>query len=195
VDKSSNTSRYFIGVLAPELISQEIIEFQKHFDGKYKSKGALRSPPHLTLISPFLLPKGKEQSLISFLNNFSTVRTPFEISIDGFGSFGVGVIYAAIEKSTELKNIEKDLADVLRKRFNLKKSDGSSFAFSPHVTLAFKDLTPPMFQLAWAEYAEKLYRRKWQVTGISLFQYSFDGWKVLITSQFNSQQGELKLDF
>ena len=123
MDKSSNTSRYFIGVLAPELISQEIIEFQKHFDGKYKSKGALRSPPHLTLISPFLLPKGKEQSLISFLNNFSTVRTPFEISIDGFGSFGVGVIYAAIEKSTELKNIEKDLADVLRKRFNLKKSD------------------------------------------------------------------------
>ena len=138
---------------------------------------ALKAPPHITLIPPFSQPPEKEKEIIAFIEKFVQKQKPFELSINSFASFGVGVIYAAFEKNDTLKKMEKEFSLSFRKKFNVESSSG--FAFTPHITLAFKDLTPPMFELAWKEYKDKLYRRKWMLKYICLLRHNFKEWEIV----------------
>src|SRR4051812_9636997 len=90
---------YFIAIIPPEPVYSEVKEFQHHIAKKYHSRGALKPPSHITLIPPFQQPPSKEIDLIKFIKNFAAARSKFELSVDGFGSFGVGVIYVAPENS------------------------------------------------------------------------------------------------
>jgi 2'-5' RNA ligase len=185
---------YFIAIIPPEPIYSEVKEFEQLVADKYKSKEALKSPSHLSLIPPFQIDAVRESELVRFIDNFSSKQSKFELSIEGFGSFGVGVIYAAFEKIELLKKVQKELSLSFYKKFNVDK--GPSYAFTPHITIAFKDLMPPMFSLAWEEFHDKLYRRKWMVHNICLLRHNGKEWQVIQKSELgNGKENELVLGF
>ena len=168
---------YFIAIIPPEPIYSEMKEWQHYMAEDCHSKEALKAPPHITLFPPFAQPPEKEAEIIAFIEKFVNKQNPFELSIDGFASFGVGVIYAAFEKSEILKKMENEFSLSFRKKFKVESSPG--FAFTPHITIAFKDLTPPMFDLAWAKFKNKIYRRKWKAKYICLLKHNFKEWEII----------------
>ncbi len=180
---SAKQNLYAIVTIAQEPIYSEVTEMQQHFARDFKSKAALKVPPHITLIPPFSQPPEKETEIISFMKNFANKQNPFELSINGFSSFGVGVIYAAFEKNETLKKMEKEMSLSFRKKFKVESEN--SLPFVPHITIAYKDLTPPMFELAWREFDHKLYRRKWMLKYICLLKHNFTEWEII-------EHGELK---
>jgi 2'-5' RNA ligase len=170
---------YFIGIIPPEPIYSEVKEFQQVMADKYRSKEALRRPTHATLINPFSLEKDREPELIYFIETIASKNEKFELAIDGFGSFTTGVVYAAIVISEALKKLEKDLTLPFYRKFSLTKEKGPSHAFTPHITIGYKDLSPLVFPQAWNEFKNKLYRRKWMLKDIALLRHNGKEWVVI----------------
>ncbi len=170
---------YFIAIIPPEPIYSEVKEFQKHFDGKYKSKEAFKRPSHITLIHPFMISEDSEIDVKKFMQNFVGKHTPFELSVDGFGAFGFHTIYVACDENIVLKKLQKDLSLSFFKKFKVNEGKGSGLRFSAHMTIGFKDLTPPMFELGWAEFKDKIYRRKWTLKYICLLKHNFKEWEII----------------
>lgn len=181
---------YCIVIIPPEPIYSETREFQEHFAEKYKSKAALKPPPHLTLIPPAMLASEKEAVIFRYLENIASNYEPFEVSIDGFGSFGVGVIYAELILTDPLRKLEKELSLSFYKKFHVER--GPSHRFIAHITLAYKDLNPPMFAQAWEEFKDKLYRRKWTPDGITLLRNNpKGGWDQIYKAKFGMKKDSL----
>lgn len=169
---------YFIAIIPPEPIFSEIKEFQKYFADKYNSKEALKRPSHITLIAPFEQLPSQELALMTFTENFASKRKNFELSVEGFGSFTVEVIYAALEKNDALKKLQKELSLSFYKNFRIPGGKGG-LPFNAHITIAFKDLSPLKFPDAWKEFSTKLYRRKWMMGSICLLRHNFKEWEII----------------
>ena len=175
----SGSNLYFIAIIPPEPIYSEMKEFQKYFADKYHSIEAFKRPSHITLIAPFQQSLSKESALITFTENFASKRNNLELSIEGFGSFSVGVIYAALVKNEALKKLQKELSLSFYKNFRVEGGKGASFAFNAHMTIAFKDLSPLVFPNAWEEFRTKLYRRKWMMGNICLLRHNYKEWEII----------------
>ena len=184
---------YAIAAIAPEPIHSEVIEMQMHFETDYHSKATMNVAPHITFIPPFTQSSEKESDIFNFLKKFASKHKPIELSVNGFTTFGIGVIYAAFDKNEALKNLEKQLNLSFRKQFKIET--GASFPFVPHITLAFKDLTPAMFELAWKEFQDKLYRRKWMMNDVALLRFDGKLWNVIETAELGTGADELELGF
>ena len=60
-------NRYFIAIIPPEPIHDQIVNIKKDISTKHNTYAALKSPPHITLHMPFNLEHNKEKK-ISYCN-------------------------------------------------------------------------------------------------------------------------------
>src|SRR5882672_7021636 len=79
--------RYFVAIVPPTPLLEEINEMKFFVEANYDSRAALRSPPHITMHMPFEWKPAKEQELIRQLDRFASACEPVSIDLDGFGSF------------------------------------------------------------------------------------------------------------
>ena len=186
---------YFIAIIPPEPIYSEIKEFQQYFADKYHSKEALKRPSHVTLIPPFQTSEIPEATITNFLGNFAWKQSPMELAIDGFGSFTVGVIYAAFVENERVKKMQKELSLSFNKKFKVEGGKDSGRKFNPHMTVAFKDLSPLVFPQARNEFNDKIYRRKWMLKDICLLKHDFKQWQIIERAEFGNQDTEMTLGF
>ena len=172
------TAIYFIAIVPPEPLYSEIQEIKEEVGRTYKTKEALRRPPHATLIPPFNAPTSVEPDLVTFMETYGNSQKPFDIFIDGFGEFHQGTIFIKPNESPELMKMQKELAKAFNKVYSRGKSRGPSYGFHPHITIAYKDLTRPMFDAAWREYHDKIFRRRFTLDHIDLMRWD-NGWKTI----------------
>ena len=78
-------ARYFLALVPPEPHFSKIMELKQEVAATFESKGALRSPPHITLQMPFLWKESKRQLLYDHLAEFKFPE--FELTINDYGFF------------------------------------------------------------------------------------------------------------
>ena len=174
---------YYIAIIAPEEINQQVLKWKNFFKEQFGSTVALKSPAHITLIPPFWMKENLESDLISSIEKFSAIKNKFEIILKDFNSFKPKVVFVDIIKSEQLNKLYKSFSDFiyLQDRFPIKKDDRP---FHPHVTLATRDLYKKAFQEAWEIFSKKKFEALWIVNGISLLRHNKKNWDVIFTSQF-----------
>ena len=89
-------SRYFLAIIPPDPIQSEAQKIKVQFRDDFNSKGALRSPAHITLHMPFQWKEKKEDKLFSLLVQ-ATNEEKFHLSFDGFGAFPPRTIFIRIK--------------------------------------------------------------------------------------------------
>lgn len=169
---------FFIALLPPTEIQEEITHIKHHFATTYESRHALKSPPHITLQPPFKwlsenLPKLEEK-----LSVFAQKKSPFLIKLSGFSAFPPRVIYVDVIKNPELFKIQNTLIDHLEKTLNIVDERSKSRPFSPHVTVAFKDLTRNNFKTAWLEFKDREINFEFTVTHLTLLIHQNHKWEI-----------------
>ncbi|MTI87213.1 MAG: 2'-5' RNA ligase family protein [Balneolaceae bacterium] len=174
---------YFIAIVPPEPVFSELQELRHHFSEKYNSSHALKSPPHVTLISPFSLNDGKEEELKSILKEFSEGYTDIEIELENFSTFGTKVIFVDVSKTEGLINIQQDLEKVTRSKGDIFNYNYDERSYHPHMTLAFKDLSKKNFHKAWKKFKDRTYHASFVAGAITLLKHNGKRWKV--RDQFN----------
>ncbi|MDZ7647732.1 MAG: 2'-5' RNA ligase family protein [Cytophagales bacterium] len=122
---------YFIALLPPPEIQQQLKFFKEYFSTTYQSKGALNSPPHITLHMPFQWKEAKENKLIESLKNFSTGKKSFEVQLQDFGCFAPRVIFAQVIESELLRVLQQQLHRFVKIELNLLTPNTATNLFIP----------------------------------------------------------------
>ncbi|MBP8034301.1 MAG: 2'-5' RNA ligase family protein [Bacteroidia bacterium] len=174
--------KYFIAIVPPEPLLSEIQNIKQSISDNYQSKGALRSPGHITLHMPFSFEEDKEHKLIDCLNEFQ-FNTTFPISLNNYGCFEPRVVFISVDKQSELFDLQKQLVNHVKRNLNLFNQSDDMRGFHPHITIAFRDLKKPMFYKVWEEYKCKAFSENFICKSISVLKHQKDEWVVL--KEFN----------
>jgi 2'-5' RNA ligase len=166
---------FFIAVIPPEPIKNELQKIKQDFADNYGATHALKSPPHITLIPPFNLNAQTEPAITEFLNANTQGTNPFPVTLMDYSCFIPRVIFLNPLFSRELEMLQKRLENAFYKRFPLGKP--SSRPYHPHLTIAFRDLTPKTFYEAWARYEKQAYKAQFQVDRLCLLRHNGVLWE------------------
>ena len=174
---------YFVALVAPEQINEQVMKWKRWMLEKYQCQVALKSPAHITLIPPFWMQPELETELLHYIKEFSSSQNPFPIKLLNFSNFKPRVLFVNVEKNEVLTDLKNKLESFLiqKEKFRLTKEDRS---FHPHVTIATRDLRKKAFYEAWEHFKKIGYSSEWPAQNISVLKHNKKNWDVLFTSQF-----------
>jgi 2'-5' RNA ligase len=176
--KNDKRIQYFIAVIPPSPFFDEALKIKQYFQERYNSKGALKSPPHITLHMPFKWKEEKEKVLIKKLEEFAGKFSPLEIAFNGFNCFPPRVIYIETKESVQLTHLQKELMRFCKQELGLHNANYKDRPFRPHLTVAFRDLKKADFREAWEEFKEKKFEGSFAVDAIVLLKHNGKQWEV-----------------
>ena len=168
--------RYFLAIIPPIEVAQEIYEIKEEVAEKFNSKAALRSPAHITLHMPFSWKEAKEDKLIGKLAQATNFES-FNLTFNGYAVFPPRTIYIKNEYSQYLMYFQLELAQFCKKELNLFNSTHNR-GFNPHTTIAFRDLRNDNFQRAWDYFKNRTYQNRFEVSGFWLLKHDGKRWKA-----------------
>lgn len=174
---------YFIAVLAPDEIDKEVLKWKIWMRDRFGCIVALKSPAHITLISPFWMEPHLQENLQKSIDAFSATREMFSVELENFDSFKPRVIFVQVKNTPVLDSLKSEFEQHLLQNpaFPVKSE---SRAFHPHVTIANRDLHKKDFSDAWNYFKNKTFRTSFQVNGITLLRHNGLRWDAVHTGSF-----------
>ncbi len=156
---------YFIAIYPHSELIEEIKVFKTDLAANYGNSKALKNDAHITLFPPFSRELELESDIHTAFQKINTEMAPFEIELNGFGSFpnpNNPVIFVHPESNPNLTELYHRVKD----RFDFIK-----YSFSPHMTIGYRDLTWENYLRAWEVYKDKEHKTKFLVDKISLLSF------------------------
>lgn len=172
------TQLFFIALLPPDEVQQVANEIKYYFAEVYNSRAALKSPPHITLQPPFEWQLDDLPVLTQRVEEFAQNNAPIPMILAGFSAFKPRVIYINVLKTPELLVVQKNLMDYLESSLEIIHLPSKNRPFSPHLTVAYKDLTKANFYKAWPEFAERSLRFEFTIPKLTLLIHKEKKWEI-----------------
>ena len=172
-------SIYFIAIVPPQKIQDEVTQLKVLVAERFNSKHALKSPPHVTLHMPFKWKNSKWDVLESSIQKINTEIQPFEIELDGFAFFEPRVVFVDVVESSDLSDLQKSVVDVGKKTLKLDNANYKNRAFKPHMTIGFRDLRKPDFYLAKEYFQKREFNVRFPVELVRLLKYNGSRWELV----------------
>lgn len=179
---NSLNSRFFIALLPPQHIQDYANEIKQYFADNYASRGAQKSPPHITLQPPFEWANETISLLEASLKSFASGREVVPVTLSGYAAFPPRVIYINVVKTSALLTLQTDLMAYLENNLGIVDQVSKTRPFAPHLTVAFRDLTKQNFQAAWPEFEQR--QLDFEFTAEQLTLLLHDGKRWNIKSEF-----------
>jgi 2'-5' RNA ligase len=167
----------FIAFLPPQAIQEYATEVKQDFATRFGSCHALKSPPHITLQPPFKLIPEKTSTLERSLTKFARSQPPIPITLEGFSAFPPRVIYIHVDQTEPLLHIHENLLNHLGATFG-EVIAKESHPFTPHMTVAFRDLTQENFDRAWQDYQVRSLHFEFTVEQLTLLEHTGQKWVI-----------------
>lgn len=182
-------NRYFIALVPPAPVRDEIHQYKLKIQDTFGSRSALRSPPHLTLHMPFEWRADKEDKLRQSIHDLAKTLSPITVRINGFGVFAPRVIYVHVDLSPELRALQQAIRRHCRVNLGLLHADYQDLPFHPHITVGFRDLKKEAFQKAWTEFQPLPFDRTFLATSLCLLRHNGTVWEEFMAADFKAQAG------
>lgn len=180
---------FFVAILPPLAISNDIEEIRKQCSQEYKVYSALKPPVHITLIPPFKLDPTQKNKLISSLEQ-SRNFLPFTQELRNYNGFPPKVVFINAIKNPGITGLHKML------RENLKiYSKESTGPINPHITIAYRDVDPTIYDQMMEVYSKRRFHAHFTVDKFALLKH--DGKKWNLFKEFESrplQEEQYKMD-
>jgi 2'-5' RNA ligase len=136
---------YFVAILPPTAVQRLVRTVQHAIADQFQSQRALSSPPHLTLYPPIKLEQPNR--LHDTLTALAPAHPSIPIRLSGFAAFPPRVIYIHVQPTPELMVLQAAISSQVSQSLGLRPQ---FHPYVPHLTVAFRDLSPPAFRQAWA---------------------------------------------
>lgn len=147
---SSSATRFFIALLPPAAIQDYAHQVIRELNDRYRTNTA-KAPPHVTLQPPFLWQIRSLSQLEACLQGFATAQPTIPVSLSGFGAFSPRVLYINVLKTPQLLALQSALMAELEAQLGIVDPVSNRRPFSPHLTVASRNVTRQTFKQAWAE--------------------------------------------
>ncbi len=175
--KKDDHNLYFIALVPTEPIQSKLMNLKQWVFKEVGSKGALRSPAHITLLMPFKWKSTKETLLYKSLEVSSSSVSSFKVLLKGFNCFEPRVIYVDVEKNEALTSLKKIITKMARQQLNLDFPKDLR-GFHPHITIAFRDLKKPQFYQLWEQLKTKPFEASFKANSVVLLKHNGKRWEV-----------------
>jgi 2'-5' RNA ligase len=170
--------RFFIAILPPQHIQDYANRIKQDFADNYASCGAQKSPPHITLQPPFEWNFDDISALEDKLKGFTNIQEPFSIRLKNFAVFPPQVIYIDVLKTPDLISLQADLIRDVETNLGIIDQNSKNRQFTPHMTVAFRDLTKQNFKLAWQKYEDMELDFEFTAESLTLLIHDGKCWNV-----------------
>ena len=177
--------KYFMAIVPPEPLLSHIQNIKQSIFDNYQSKGALRSPGHITLHMPFSFDESKEDKLIDCLSKFQFEKS-FIINLNNYDCFEPRVIFINVQQQNKLFDLQTQFVSHIKRNLNIFNQSDDMRGFHPHITIAFRDLKKKVFYQAWEEYQSKSFSDSFTCNSFSLLKYQKEEWVVLKNFEIKS---------
>ena len=173
------TTLYLVAVLPPEPVFSEIWALKQQVQQLTGSRNAVRLPPHLTLLPPLRQPDEFEARCTAALTAFAATQGPFTVGLQDFAWFGNRTLFVHVREAAAIKACHAALTDWCAR--HLPEVRPESRPFTPHLTLATRDLpaaqVPELRQL----FAARSYAVAFEVRHLTLFRHDGRQWQARAT--------------
>ncbi|MBA4140377.1 MAG: 2'-5' RNA ligase family protein [Segetibacter sp.] len=173
---------YFIAIIPPEVICEEVTGFKEDFAIRFKSSRALKVIPHITLKVPFKLATENHEQILQWFEQLPVTVPPFQQELKNFGAFNNKrnpVIYVNPIMSPSLDRLQKEVLLSFGRSYPQQGIMELEFNYKPHMTIAYRDLKPHLFKEAWKEYTTKEYAATFWVKEFHLLQHDSKKWNTI----------------
>ena len=164
--------------MPPQEMQDYADRLKQHFADRYASRGAQKSPPHITLQPPFEWSVQNLPALEECLSAFANSQDSVPVTLSGFGAFKPRVIYISVVRTQELLTLQADLMAYLETHLGINDPVSKTRPFAPHMTVAFRDLTPQNFKAAWPEFQQRQLQFEFTSTELTLLLHDGKRWNV-----------------
>lgn len=142
--------RFFVALMLPPAAHDYANQVIRELGDRYRTRTA-KAPPHITLKPPFLWEIDAVTALEQVISAVAKSHPPVPVKLSGFSAFRPRVLYINVGKTEGLLSLQTHLRQELERQLNITDPKAKSRAFSPHVTVASRNMTPPIFKRAWAD--------------------------------------------
>ena len=174
---------YFIAVVLPLDIREEVYNFKKIMAERYFVRHAFKCLDHITPHMPFKWKSTQEGELHRVLTEISTGMRSFELVLQNFGAFGPRVIYINVVENNLLRMLRDQVLREMRKK-HVYNGEYRNEGFQPHITIAFRNLRKANFFEAWDAFKYQKYERSFFVNEIILLKYQSNNWNQMRSFPF-----------
>ena len=175
---------YFYALIPPEDIQADVTKVKLDFKKRFESVHSLKSPPHITLIPPFRYKLASEGKLIKALDDFASIEVAFKQKLHDFGFFPPRVIFINVDKSEDLKRLFHKFKKYMDAKLNISSLTRGGIRFTPHMTVAHRDLTKENFNKAKPQYENKHISFEFEVNEINLLRHDGKRWGIIHSGNF-----------
>lgn len=175
-------SLYFIAMIPPEEVCRQATIFKEEIANLYESKKALRVIPHITLKAPFTISGINDDKVLQWFNTITPNTGSFIVLLNGFGCFDNPknpVIYIKPLPSTPMFLLQDELVHSFQKQFPEILIHPLEKKFSPHMTIAYRDLSYDAFKKAWPAFKGRPYSAQWLCRSFCLLKHDGTQWHVV----------------
>lgn len=171
---------YFFAIILPEELSEKITSIKLEISDKYDTVHALKLFPHITLKVPFEFNRELESQLIEGAENLSLNYPAFNLEFNGFGYFDKKhpVFFIRPEYNHGLNLLQKQIIDYMKSVFPFIIS-GHDRNFNPHVSLAYRDLSPENFVRLKKEFEGQKFEAVCRVEDFHLLMHNRKQWEIV----------------
>jgi 2'-5' RNA ligase len=168
---------FYFALLCPGPVNQRVNVLKQWVRDQHGAKVALKSPAHITMVPPFWWPVADADSLASFASHFKHSPDVLHIQLKGFGHFGKRVIYARVEENPDLSALHDSFNGYMKGMLGQALKDNNQ-PFTPHVTIATRDLSPQAFTESWAYLSNRSLEMDMSISKLSLMILRDGKWEV-----------------
>ena len=169
-------SLYFIALVPKGDLLDELWDLKREVSKTYDTKHALKSPPHVTLFMPFKWRDDREEKLIQHFSGID--KGALNLKLEGFNCFAPRVLYVDVELTETLEELYTQVKKLAQKLVPDQASSYKDRGFTPHLTIAFRDLRKSKFHEAWAFYKEKKYNAEQMIETVTLLKHNGQSWDI-----------------
>ncbi|MCC3155125.1 2'-5' RNA ligase family protein [Hymenobacter sp. BT770] len=177
------TTLYLLALLPPEPVFSEIWAMKQEVHRLTGSRNAVNLPPHITLIPPLRQNADFEEKCIAALAAFAQTQRALSVGLNGFAWFGNRTLFVRVSEAAALQKLHEALTDWCAT--HLPEVPVESRPFTPHLTLATRDLpraqVPELRQL----FAARAYAATFPVHSLTLFRHDGRKWQPRATFELN----------
>lgn len=175
---------YLIAVIPFRDLRNKVNELKRDIAMRFHSARALKVMPHITLKAPFKWPPAAHNMLLKWFVDLKLPGPSFTVLLQGFGAFNnrkSPVIFIKPADNISLVLLQRELVNRLGalEPAVVQPTDKN---FTPHMTIAYRNLTPANFEKAWEEYRHKEFEEQFEVNAVHLLQHNGTQWNVIASS-------------
>ncbi|MDO7884712.1 2'-5' RNA ligase family protein [Hymenobacter cheonanensis] len=170
---------YLVALLPPEPVFSQIWALKQEVHDLTGSRNAVRLPPHLTLLPPTRQAADFEPACTGALAAFAAGEAAFEVALDGFAWFGDRTLFVWVSEGDALRALHARLLAWCAT--HLPQVRPENRPYTPHLTLATRDLPPAQVPALRQLFAGRHYAAAFVAAQLTLFRHDGQQWQPRAT--------------